>query len=341
MHLRISILWPLALASLMGGSARGELSAGAAVVDVTPTALPVLVNGGMLSREAGKVKTPLNARALVLDDGDERVAIVVVDSCMMPRQLLDEAKAGASTRRQDPGRSHADLGDPYAQRCRPAWAASGTDADPVLRAVPRGKLVEAIAAAAENLEPARVGWGDRRRRGVTRPCVAGSAGPTASPKIRSAIRPSGPTCTPAATGTTSIGESGPEDPDLSLIAVQSTTADPLAVLANFSMHYFGDQALSADYFGLFSEGLKPRIAADSGDGRPPFVGMMSHGCSGDIWRMDYTKPPEITAATTDIESYSQGLIDLAVGAYEKIEYSRRRGSGDGRDAAESALPRAG
>jgi hypothetical protein len=88
-----------------------------------------------------------------------------------------------------------------------------------------------------------------------------------------------------------VGESGPEDPDLSLISLQTTDGQPIAVLANFSMHYFGDQAISADYFGLFSEGLKSRLTAtdDRGDA-PVFVGMMSHGCSGDIWRRDYTRP---------------------------------------------------
>ena len=62
-----------------------ELQAGAAVVDVSPEQFPVLVNGGMTSRSADKVVTPINARAIVLDDGRERIGIVVVDSCMMPR----------------------------------------------------------------------------------------------------------------------------------------------------------------------------------------------------------------------------------------------------------------
>ena len=46
-----------------------EFQAGAAVVDVTPSKLPVLVNGGMLSRSIGTVNTRVNARALALSDG--------------------------------------------------------------------------------------------------------------------------------------------------------------------------------------------------------------------------------------------------------------------------------
>ena len=43
------------------------------------------------------------------------------------------------------------------------------------------------------------------------------------------------------------GEAGPEDPDLALIVIQARDGRPLAVLGNFSMHYFGDNDISADY----------------------------------------------------------------------------------------------
>ena len=72
--------------------AKAELSAGAAVVDISPTQMPVIVNGGMLTKKADQINTTINARALVLDDGADRIAIVVVDSCMVPRELLDNAK---------------------------------------------------------------------------------------------------------------------------------------------------------------------------------------------------------------------------------------------------------
>ena len=96
--------------------------------------------------------------------------------------------------------------------------------------------------------------------------------------------------------------------------MQTKAGKPLAILGNFSMHYFGDQNISADYFGLFSEGLKQRIAPES-----DFVGMLSHGCSGDIWRRDYTKPESWDPKLT-IDQYTNRLLDVAMGIYEKIEY---------------------
>src|SRR4029079_16203124 len=70
--------------------------AGAFAINVSPLKFPVIVNGGMTERTADKITDPLHARCLVLSDGQTKVALVVVDSCMMPRDLLDEAKQMAS-----------------------------------------------------------------------------------------------------------------------------------------------------------------------------------------------------------------------------------------------------
>ena len=68
------------------------LKAGAAVVDISPTNFPVIVNGGFLEVLAKAKVDDLYARALVLDDGKNQIALVVVDSCMMPRDFLDPIK---------------------------------------------------------------------------------------------------------------------------------------------------------------------------------------------------------------------------------------------------------
>ena len=68
------------------------MQAGAAVIDITPDRFPVVVNGGFLTKTAKQAYDRLYARCLVLDDGKTRVALVVVDNCMLPRKLIDEAK---------------------------------------------------------------------------------------------------------------------------------------------------------------------------------------------------------------------------------------------------------
>ncbi len=302
--------------------ASAELKAGAVVVDVTPKQLPVLVNGGMTARTADKVKAPINARAIVLDDGTERLGIVVVDSCMMGRPLLDEAKALAAKRTKiRPDRIL--ISASHSHTAPASMGCLGTDADENYVPYLKEKLAETLAAAEANLEPAKVGWAVRNaaeftalRRWIRRPDRI-DKDPFGNPTVRANMHA-------GANWDNVTGESGPEDPDLSLISLQSLDGRPIAVLANFSMHYFGgDQPLSADYFGLFCEALKSRIAAKPDDGRPPFVGIMSHGCSGDIWRRDYTVPASERGKDPTIGGYAEGLVEIAIEAYETIEYDEK------------------
>lgn len=293
-----------------------ELRAGAAIVDVTPVQFPVLVNGGMLSRTADTVKTRLNARAVVLDDGSERLAIVVVDSCMMPRPLLDDAKQLAAQRTKiKPDRML--ISATHTHSAPSSLSCLGTEADPTYIPYLREKLAEAIARAEANLQPAQVGWGlgdaaefTALRRWIRRPDRLADD-PFGNPTVRANMH--------AGRNWDDVtGESGPEDPDLSMIAFRSNDGQPIAVLANFSMHYFGDQALSADYFGLFCDGFQQRINQPGTE--RPFVALLSHGCSGDIWRRDYKIPAEQQGNGPTIESYVDGLLNVALEAFEDIEY---------------------
>src|SRR5690606_9631080 len=101
---------------------------GAAVVDATPPQFPVLVNGGMLSRSADSVKTAINARALVLSDSTKTLAIVVVDSCMMPRPLLDDAKALAEMKTGIP-RTNMLIAATHTHTAPSCMGCLGTDTD--------------------------------------------------------------------------------------------------------------------------------------------------------------------------------------------------------------------
>ena len=71
--------------------------AGAATSNVTPR-LGSSINGGMSDVIAAHVHDELHARCLVLDDGQARVAFVVVDSCMVPREVVQAAKAKIAER---------------------------------------------------------------------------------------------------------------------------------------------------------------------------------------------------------------------------------------------------
>ncbi len=307
-----AILLPLCL-FLCLPTANAAIQAGAAVVDVSPPKLPVLVNGGMLSRYIDKIKTPVHARAVVVSDGSTQLAIVVVDSCMMGRVLLDEAKKIAAEKTGIPA-DHQLISATHTHTAPASMGCLGTDADPNYVPYLREKLVEVIAAAQKKLQPAKIGFGKGNaasftalRQWIRRPDRV-VEDPFGNMTVRANMH--------AGRNWDDVtGESGPEDPDLSLISFQHADGRPLAVIGNFSMHYFGDKDISADYFGLFCEGLKKRIAPE-GD----FVGLMSHGCSGDIYRTDYTVPEKERWNPT-IEEYTEGLLDIAMQVYGSIKHA--------------------
>ncbi len=308
---RPSALLVLAVIALLtpGLSSAGDFKAGAAAVDITPKEFPVIVNGGFIEKQATKAFDPLHARAIVLDDGKTRLAICVVDTCMMTRELIDSAKEIA----------HRETGIPtdrmlvsatHTHSAPSAMACLGTRLDKNYAAFLPGKIAEAIAGAAKNLAPARVGWAvvpaweyTNCRRWIRRPDKV-LTDPFGVVSARANMHPGN--LNPDA-----IGPSGPIDPDVSLLSVQTRDGRPLALLANFSMHYFGASALSADYFGIFSNGIGKLIGAGK-----PSVGIMSQGTSGDSQWRDYAD----RAQTITAEQYAGGLMKLVADAYRKIEH---------------------
>lgn len=292
----------------------GSLKVGAAVVDVTPEQFPVLVNGSFTPRSVSKVKTRVQARAIVIQDDRQHIAIMVVDSCMLPQDLLDDVKHRVA-QQTDLKPHHICISATHTHTAPAAARALGTDADFSYVPFLREKLIQALVEASRKVQPAEVGWGSvmapeytALRRWVRRPDRIG-VDPFGNPTVRANMH--------AARNLDNVtGESGPEDPELSMIAFRSLNGKPLALLANFSMHYFGDADISADYFGLFCNGVQQQIAEQHSDA--DFVAVMSHGCSGDIWRRDYRTWEGKDDST--IEGFADGLQQKALQLLSTIEY---------------------
>ena len=66
--------------------------AGASAVDIAPQSWPVRVNGMFTERNADHFEDALWAKSLSLGQGDATLILCVVDTCMMPRDLIDQAK---------------------------------------------------------------------------------------------------------------------------------------------------------------------------------------------------------------------------------------------------------
>ena len=287
--------------------------AGTATIDITPVDLPAIIAGMFLESQTSNISDPLFVRSFAFDDGTSKIAIAVVDTCMMPTSLIDDAKQQASERTGIPA-EHMLVCATHTHSAPAAMGCLGTRQDEDYAARLPAQIADAIADAVDNLQPARIGWAStddwehtHNRRWIRRPENL-IVDPFGNATGRAHMHP-------GYLSADIIGPSGPVDPALSVISVQTTEGTPLAVLANYSQHYFRSTPVSADYFGQFCRNVA-NLLGQPGDGNGPFVCAMSQGTSGDLMWMDYG------AAKKDItsEDYSSAVADYAKRAIDTIEY---------------------
>ena len=284
--------------------------AGAYAVDVTPQEFPVIVSGGLIEQTTSKVTDRLYARCLVLDDGMEQIALVAVDSCVMPRALLDEAKLLAQKRTGiRPDRMLISATHTHAAPA--VMPELGSDPNEHYGTFLAGKIAESIEIANRRLLAARIGWAVGRdpknvfcRRFLMKPGTAATNpfGGKQGDRVQS---------NPGYGNPNALSPTGAVDDAVAVIAVQSRGGKPLALLGNYSVHYVGAPPLSADYFGLFCARIGQLIGAE-----PSFVGILSNGASGDANCHDFSHPPR----KFDRVSVAEDVARAARAAYKTIHY---------------------
>lgn len=261
--------------------------AGAARANITPP-LGQRIIGGWSPIEATHVHDELHARCLVLDDGKTRVALVVCDNLGIAGEVFDQARQWiAKETLLPPGNvlmcsTHTHS----ATTARGTAPLGGGKLFEYQRFLAR-RIADSVRRAMNNLEPARIGWGSagapehvNNRRWFMKP-----GGELANPfggvdKVR---------MNPPRRHKNLIRPAGPTDPEVAFISVKSTGGRPIALLANYSLHYVGGVKrgdVSADYFGIFADRVQQLLKADRQ--HPPFVGIMTNGTSGDVNNINFT-----------------------------------------------------
>jgi hypothetical protein len=269
----------------LAGAATADLTPGEGVSLDGPISKPGPVRG---------VHDRLTSRALVLKQGDTSVLIVVNDMCMIDREVYDAAKKKVFETTGIPP-SHQLMAATHSHATPRVARISTRAPDEAYRRMVAERIAKAAAKAFANLAPAKIGFGvftkpglASCRRSLCKPgSVAANPFGVTGERIKSVSGKSNAVIRPA----------GPVDPGFSVLSVQHASGHPLAILGNFSVHYCGGYAggmVSADYFGCYARRLESKLTA--GDGRPPFVGIMSNATSGDIGSFRRTdsggrKPP--------------------------------------------------
>lgn len=310
---------PSAYANTLARRTSNGIRAGAAQAVITPP-LNVPLDGAIMQIGAAThVHDELFARCLVLDDGSTKLAFAIVDNTMISDVIHEKTKELVEKHTGIP-RNNVLIAATHTHST--PRAVVGLKPDSVehrnyLLDLPV-RISDGIRRAANNLAPAMVGWGsaedprhvfNRRwhlREGevLVNPFGDSTERVFMNPPREKIERPSGPV-----------------DPEVFVLAVRHRDGRPMAVLANYGLHYVGgvpDGVISSDYFGEFAEQLKRRLGAEYLD--PPFVGIMSNGTSGDVTANDLSRPPEVFPPFERMRMIAGHLTDTVLKVYAGLTW---------------------
>ncbi len=306
------------------------LRAGANVTDVTPLPdhFPISTAGSMSANFIDETDERIHCRTMMLGDDETLVSFTIVDSCLIPRDIADAAKRIASEKTGVPA-ANMTIAASHTHSAPTSTPAFQSNPLVKYQIFLTEKIADSIAAAHENLEPAEIGWAVgsdptqvfNRRWFVNEPYENPFGITTDKVKMNPGFDKGGGKVSKPA---------GPVDPDVSILVARSSGPDktPIALLANYSLHYVGNpplnaegkRQLSGDYFDRFASIMAKKVAPGDDD----YVAILSNGTSGDINNIDYSKPkPEKSYAPGEkMIEVASSVADAAFDAMETIEYKR-------------------
>jgi len=292
---RLALSLCLVLASLDHAAAAAPekpvFRAGAATSNITP-AIGAEAANGKGRPQATHVHDELQARCLVLDDGEAKLAIVVCDLRHMSAEVAEGAKkiiqkttgippecvlvSATHTHTSTGARLEEKEGEPYYD----------------YRALLMRRIADGVQRAYNQLEPARIGWSTAEEPSQVfnrRWFLTAKRGPIygAHDNIEQVDT------NPGYSGL--LRAAGPVDPQITFLSVQSTAGKPIALLASYGLHYVGGipaNTISADYFAVFADRIGELLGAERRQD-PPFVGLMANGTSGDVNNLERYSEEEL------------------------------------------------
>jgi Neutral/alkaline non-lysosomal ceramidase, N-terminal len=234
----------LVLLCFLSASAQSHIIAGVAKSDITPpVGTPLAGYGARHAAPSTGVHDPTEARALIIDNGVEKIAMVSVDHLGFDHGMVERIRAIASEATHIlPDHifimsSHTHSGGGAYMEMLPLLAnVLAGKFDPKIRAHYEQRTAEAIIAANKALKPARIAFAWGEARGISR--------------FRSTWPPDGPV-----------------DPEVGVIRIDAVeTGKPMAVLMNFAAHptVLGPENMtfSADFVGYARTAIERMIGGE-------------------------------------------------------------------------------
>lgn len=253
-------------------SAFGAWRVGRAEVDITPPAQMPMAGYYYVRLNEGTLD-PLKAKAVVVESGGRRAALVALDLVQIPRPFVETARALIEKQTGIAGAdvmisaTHTHTGPELGSRLRGVTPETEALAKGYYKLLPE-KIAESVRLASADLKPGRiraaVGHEDsisfiRRYR-----MIDGSVGwnpGKLNPKI--------------------VAPRGTIDPDVGVLRFDDEAGAPRAAYVNFANHLdtVGGMAYSADYAFMLSEVLGRVLG-------PELTTLFTIGCAGNINHTD-------------------------------------------------------
>jgi len=234
----------LLFCSVVSANGQSKLMGGVGKSDITPpVGTPLAGYGARLAKPSTGIHDLTEARALIIDNGVEKIAFVSVDHLGFDHGMVDRIRGLASDAAHIlPDHifimsSHTHSGGGAFMEMLPLLAnVLAGKFDAKTRAFYEQRTAEAIISASRNMKPARIAIGAGEARGISR--------------FRATWPPNGPV-----------------DPELGVIRVDSVaTGKPMAVVMNFAAHptVLGaeNMTFSADFVGYARNALERMVGGD-------------------------------------------------------------------------------
>ena len=246
-----------------------KLQAGAATSNITPW-LGVTMPGSFRPRYGEDVHDELLAKALVIDNGDVRIAMVTCDLIAIPEAIANAVKArikercGISPECVMVNATHTHSGAGVSNLLGVGEDEGYTTWLPL-------KVADAVELAVKRMQPARAGFASvmEDRISFYRRWLMKDGTVRMNPGFNNPDR---------------VQPMGEIDPELAMMYVEGVDGTPISVVASFSLHYVGTGGVgqvSADYFGQFFNLMRHYLGGNC-------VPILWNAASGQINNNDYS-----------------------------------------------------
>jgi neutral ceramidase len=277
-----------------------QLYAGVARSDITPK-LGTHVLGYFNDRLAEDIHDPIYSKALVVQNDDTALAIVVLDLGVVYGEDMAVIKQRASELSGIPAENML-ITCTHTHSGPATIPALGTPRDDDYTEWALEKAADAVKLAQNRLEPVRIGHASgscpeetHNRRWHMQDGSVIMHPPYQSPDI---VRPA-----------------GPKDAEVAVAVFLGEDDRTVSVLCNYAVHYVAypaAQTVSANFFGALCANLERMGGGD-------FVAVAANGCCGDLYVADPLQPaPENPYPYYQVQRAGNAVAASAYGAWQQI-----------------------